>query len=99
MGDLIARYRAKNESDSDLSPDAKRAREFAVKRLERSWPGISNLKPVAVTKEAIKAWSDRTHTAEPQPVQPAARRSPAPADLFCVAVAAFFEGIEFLFCL
>ncbi len=84
MSDLIARYRELVDADSGLSTGGKRAREHAVKRLERTWPEIGKLKPASVTRESIIAWSNRMHTEAP--VQPAPgtktrRKGYAPASI------------------
>ena len=62
VGDLIAVYKESLAAHSDLKPASVTAREVALKKLLKTWPGIESLKPSQITPGATQEWANRFKT-------------------------------------
>jgi len=59
IGDLMRIYEATTTSDTELKPSSIAARLVALKKVQKTWPGIEGLKPSRITAEAVQEWAKR----------------------------------------
>ena len=59
VGDLIEAYKTRTQANSDIKPATVTARLGAVKRLQKTWPGLEALEPRRVTSSAVFDWAAR----------------------------------------
>jgi integrase len=59
VGDLIEAYKTRTQANSDIKPATVTARFGAVKRLQKTWPGLEALEPRRVTSSAVFDWAAR----------------------------------------
>ena len=56
MGDLMALYAERTQASTDLKPSSISARLVALKKLQKTWPGLAALKPTQVSRAAVNDW-------------------------------------------
>lgn len=59
VGDLMAVYQQRTNSDTELKPASITARLVALKKLHKTWPELAGLKPLQVTTPAVAEWATR----------------------------------------
>lgn len=59
MADLIRIYEVRAKANTELRPASITARLVALKKLQKTWPGIEALKPQQITPAAVAEWANR----------------------------------------
>ena len=59
VGDLMALYAERSQASTDLKPSSISARLVALKKLQKTWPGLAALKPAQVSRAAVNDWAAR----------------------------------------
>lgn len=75
VGGLIREFEKQVSSDRDLSENGKKARLYAIKRLETTWPECLELAPAQVDFESVKAWVRRLSEDGTSYVPPGAKKA------------------------
>ncbi len=73
MGEIITVYLARTRANPDFKPATIKARETALKKLTKTWPGFAMLEPSQVTPPAIYDWVSRFKTEGTNYVPPGAK--------------------------
>jgi len=59
MGELMDVYTQRTKSNSDFQPGTISSRLVALKKLQKTWPGIESLEPRKITPSVIFDWVNR----------------------------------------
>jgi len=59
VGELMEIYLARARENPDLKPATIVTRETAVKKVEKTWPGIKDLDPAKITAARVQDWAAR----------------------------------------
>jgi hypothetical protein len=62
MEQLMQVYLERSRANSDLRPSSVVSRETALKKIQKTWPGIERLAPNQITPTAVQAWVARFKT-------------------------------------
>ena len=73
VGELMEVYLARSRANDDLKPSSVVSRETALKKVQKTWPGIQELKPSEITPGAVQAWAARFKRTGTRFIPPKAR--------------------------
>jgi len=59
MGDLMEAYVARTKTNPDFRPATVAARLVALKKLQKTWPGIESLEPKQITPSQVFDWATK----------------------------------------
>ena len=59
VGELMAVYLKRSKANSELAAGSITARETGLKKVQKTWPGIQNLKPKQITPGDVQEWVAR----------------------------------------
>ena len=75
MGEIITSYLARTRANPDFKPATITARETALKKLLKTWPGFEFLEPRQITPPSIYDWASRFKVEGTNYVPPGAKKA------------------------
>jgi integrase len=62
FGEAVEAFKKNLENELSLKPQSKQYRLWCLQKLERTWPGLSDLRLDEITDEACKEWAAKLNT-------------------------------------